>query len=211
MYNEIIPGNWATQYIDAYWVQFNKQSERVNVTILPDGCTDIVLSFNNKCEKMVVGCMTKPNEVYIEPFGLMFGIRFKTGCAAPFLNIPMKELTDKKYSLMEIRDFDINIITPSTILYKRNLIPDMLERNLKKIFLEKKFDKTVCLTVNLIEQYQGLKSIDDIANNVGVSKRHLERKFLDFVGMSPKLYSRIVRFRYTNKMLKTKKMILLFL
>jgi AraC-like DNA-binding protein len=205
MYKEIIPKKWASQYIDAYWIQSNNRKHKVNRTILPDGCTDIILSFNNQDEKIVVGCMTKPNKVYIEPSELMFGIRFKTGCAAPFLNISIKELTDKKYSLSEIRNLNINFITPRVIEDKIFLISDLVEKYLKKIFLENKFDKTASFAAHVIKQHRGFKSIDDIANSIGISRRHLERKFMDFVGIPPKLYSRIIRFHYAHSMLLAQK------
>lgn len=204
MYTELIPNNWAAQYIEAYWIQSNSFKNEINVTVLPDGCTDIILLFNNnRCKQLVVGCMTRPKVVYLKPSELMFGIRFKPGCAIPFLNISIKEITDKTVSLMEIRDFDINSITPDLISYKKDLIHDIVEKKLKKLFLEKKFDRTVYLTANFIKQNQGLKSIDDVAHIIGVSRRHLERKFIDSVGISPKLYSRIIRFHYADKMLNT--------
>jgi AraC-like DNA-binding protein len=115
----------------------------------------------------------------------------------------MKEITNKTVSLMEIRDLDINSVTPDLISYKKDLIHDIVEKKLKKLFLEKKFDRTVYLTANFIKQNQGLKSIDDVAYKIGVSRRHLERKFINSVGISPKLYSRIIRFHYANKMLNT--------
>ena len=47
MYTELIPNKWAAQYIEAYWIQSNSFKDEINVTVLPDGCTDIILSFNN--------------------------------------------------------------------------------------------------------------------------------------------------------------------
>ena len=141
MYNELTPDNWAAQYIDAYWIQFNKLRKSINIQIFPDGCIDIVYLFKNgKNKQFVVGCMTKPLNVCLEPSELMFGIRFKPGCAGSFLNISMKELTDKLIPLIEIRDLGINTIGLDFILNKNNLIPDMIGRKLRRIYLEKKIN-----------------------------------------------------------------------
>lgn len=56
---------------------------------------------------------------------------------------------------------------------------------------------------NIIFQNKGIVSIDKLAYHANMSFRNFERKFVDEVGMSPKLYARITRFYYAleNKML----------
>ncbi len=202
MYTELIPNSWAAQYIDAYWIQSNSCENDLNITVLPDGCTDIIFSFdNNKCKQLVVGCMTKPDVAYIKPSDLLFGIRFKPGCAKAFLNISIKEIADKTISLTDVSDLTINALTPDLISCKKHLIHDIVEEKLKKLFSEKKFDKIIYSAADHIKQTHGTISIDDVSDTIGISRRHFERKFLDFVGMPPKLFSRIMRFLYANKIL----------
>jgi len=88
---------------------------------------------------------------------------------------------------------------------KKNIIPKLLESSLKKIFLEKKFDKISYNAVALINDHNGMIPIDDIAYTVNILRRQLERKFIDSVGISPKLYSRIIRFHYVKNMIKVRK------
>ena len=38
--------------------------------------------------------------------------------------------------------------------------------------------------------------MDDVATVAGVSRRHLERRFQDVVGLSPKRFARIARFQH---------------
>lgn len=206
MYSELIPDNWAAQYIDAYWIHSNNSNEKKSVTILPDGCTDIIFSFTGgNFKQAAVGCMTAPGNVHIKETSLMFGIRFKPGCARPFFNISMQELTDKTFPLAQIKKIDAGIITPHLILYQKKLIPGIMEKILKKIFVAKRFEKNVCLAASLIKSNNGLKSIGDIADTLGFSKRHLERMFIDSVGLTPKLFSRIIRFQHANKILNSSK------
>lgn len=54
-----------------------------------------------------------------------------------------------------------------------------------------------------ILEKKGNVSIDTIADQCGMSKRTLERKFIDIHGVTPKQYTRIVRFRSVIQYLQT--------
>jgi len=49
------------------------------------------------------------------------------------------------------------------------------------------------LAANRILTEQGNVTVEELASDLCVSRRHLERKFLEKTGLSPKLYARIVR------------------
>lgn len=151
MYYELTPENWAAQYIEAYWTYSNNTSKRIKAIIPPDGCTDIILSFNNgRCNQFVVGCMTRPAEVFIEPAEISIGIRFRPCCASPFLNIPLIELTDKNIPLDEICELNIPAIDADCVSNK-NFIFSAIENKLKKCFMEKQFDKIAYSAAVLIK------------------------------------------------------------
>src|SRR5213078_2745955 len=48
--------------------------------------------------------------------------------------------------------------------------------------------------VRAVRDAGGLTRIDNVASAVNVSTRHLERHFLEHVGISPKTFARLVRF-----------------
>jgi AraC-like DNA-binding protein len=55
--------------------------------------------------------------------------------------------------------------------------------------------------VTQIEARHGLVSIDAIAADTGLTRRHLERRFKDVVGMTPKRLARIARFQRSLRIL----------
>ncbi|MDX2248671.1 MAG: helix-turn-helix transcriptional regulator [Bacteroidia bacterium] len=59
--------------------------------------------------------------------------------------------------------------------------------------------------VNLIIQKRGLIRVKDLAAEVCLSERSLERLFLQKVGVSPKTYANIWRFQFALLLLKSKK------
>jgi AraC-like DNA-binding protein len=62
-------------------------------------------------------------------------------------------------------------------------------------------DDSVELAANEIFRSQGNCKIDSLAHHTGFSMRNFRRRFHDYLGISPKLYARIVRF---ESVLKTK-------
>lgn len=53
--------------------------------------------------------------------------------------------------------------------------------------------------VQLMDQHHGCISVEMVATQLKVSKRYLEKKFLEKVGVSPKFYARIKRFVTLSK------------
>lgn len=49
-------------------------------------------------------------------------------------------------------------------------------------------------SLELIDQHKGSISVEAVANQLKISRRYLEKKFLEKVGVSPKFYARIKRF-----------------
>lgn len=61
-------------------------------------------------------------------------------------------------------------------------------------------------TIDFINQNSGMVNIEDVLTKFKYSRRYLEKKFLEKVGISPKLYARIKRFSYlSNKVANNKK------
>jgi transcriptional regulator GlxA family with amidase domain len=61
---------------------------------------------------------------------------------------------------------------------------------------ESPIDPHVRLAIGAIQRQRGAGSVDDMAVLTGLSRRHLERRFQEVVGLSPKRFSRITRFQH---------------
>lgn len=61
----------------------------------------------------------------------------------------------------------------------------------------------VTRALHLLDTSDGNLRIEALAGAVGVSRQHLAAQFRDRVGLSPKLYARICRFRRATAALKT--------
>jgi AraC-like DNA-binding protein len=179
--HEITPSPDLAEYVDAYW--WSDRSSVGSMCILPDGCADVV--FDPK-GAFVVGAMTRPLRIDAAESVGAFGIRFRPGRAALALRTPLTLLTDARVPLADVtKHFP-------TIDHQRI---ESVEEALRSMLSDSKADPRVDAAVEAIIRSSGRASIEKIAGAAGVSRQHLARAFAYHVGVSPKTFARVMRFR----------------
>lgn len=202
-YQEILPHPELRPTIECYW-QIRGKADGVFRPIFPDGCTDIILHFGdalllrtsvtevNPLRAFVVGNMTTP--VYSGTRGAvdLMGIRFRAGGLACYVRVPLHQLTNQRVALADV--FPDFIETEP--LANRSL-QERVEK-LDNFFLAR--TSSVCAREPWQQSLQHLlmnpsASVDQLTHSYGISRRQLERKFNERVGLSPKQLAQVVRFR----------------
>lgn len=153
----------------------------------------------------ITGPMIQP--MRLKPTGdiNLLGICFKPGGNYPFFKIPAHELTDQ---YPEVQDFwgseGIRFVdhvhndllsTESRIKAISGYLSGLLGKNPKD-------DITISSAIEFIKYYKGIISVDELARYLSISCRHLERKFRERIGISPKQICRNIRFKHTYKKIK---------
>jgi AraC-like DNA-binding protein len=72
---------------------------------------------------------------------------------------------------------------------------ETVEAALRKLFADSKPGRRVDAAVDAILRSGGRATIDRVAAAAGVSRQHLARAFAYHVGVSPKTFARVMRFR----------------
>ncbi|MBU1053038.1 MAG: helix-turn-helix domain-containing protein [Proteobacteria bacterium] len=146
----------------------------------------------------ISGPLTKPMKMRANGRIEIFGVCFRPGGAYPFFPYPAHELTNcladtqelwgtKGASLVECF-FNTCLTSKDRVEYLDRFFLHQLKQNNRK-------DDSVSAAILAIELYKGFITIDYLAKTVGVSCRHLERKFKERVGLSPKQLCRNLRFK----------------
>jgi AraC-like DNA-binding protein len=176
--------------------------------ILPDGCVELILNFgdrfsqhqNNERElqprHFLVGQMSGP--ILISPNGAvqLLGVRFHPGGTAPFLRVPMNELTDQIAELGSLsRELERELLRVSDDLSSLRQKTLAVESVLIARLLRGSFDSSATKLAARIVESAGCVSVDQLATAAGISSRQLERRFLREIGIGPKLLGRILRFQ----------------
>jgi AraC-like DNA-binding protein len=183
--------------------------------VLPDGCPELVVHLGDAFERvyqdgtverqpavLVAGQLTGQLALRATGRIAVVGVRFQPDGAATLLPVPQRELAGLTVSvddvlgplarsLGEVRGSTESTCAASVAILERLSIHTPAAR----------VDARVRRAVQIIEGHRGRVSIDRLARHVGLTRRHLERRFQIVVGVSPKRLARIARFQHALRML----------
>lgn len=198
-YQEFSPISELENIVYCYW-QLKTTSPLTDpffYRVVADGCIDIYFEIDNPKESYVMGFCKKYTEFPLENSFNYFGIRFLPTMFPQLLKINAKELSNRYERLLNIvPDFFLNIelnINPKTELQSLvNLFDACLVKHLSKIHFDN--DTRLYNAIEIIlKEYGALNVETDL--NTGISPRQLRRLFEYYVGDTPKVFSKVVRFQ----------------
>lgn len=119
-------------------------------------------------------------------------------------DIPAQELKDHTVPLVDLfgqeaRDLEEQVGTALTVEAAICSIEKFLLKNQTDL---RNISTEVALALNIIYQHQGILSIADVLERVPVTERQLERRFLQYIGTTPKRFTETIKFQHLLKLLK---------
>ncbi len=220
---EYMPCQNLRPFVELYWEgSFNSDaSGRMSMKMIPNGYLDLIIHLNDlHCDLenddtwsqtpdyMILGLFTKPYEVRFKNFVKVFAIRFKPEGLYNVFGLPASMLKNRYEDMQLIlgngfRDFCHRLKEEKSIIamIKRTenyLLKNLLDRNIGLSYVNR--------AAEIIRKTKGTR-IDDLAENLFISQRQLEREFKDKLGISPKHYLRITRLNEVLRLLNDNQMI----
>ncbi len=222
-YQKFNPRQELSPYIECYyiWESDSETDIPLKVESPPPAFTSIVFnygddycvsSFKTKEQKVpkqfIVGQHTRSYTLYLDGKIGMAGIVFKPTGIAALLQVPMFALTEER--------IDLSVFVPSEIVGDVSTKVMNAPNAQQKIFTVEEFiyffylknkpiPDVIDKAANLIVERNGLINIDALCKELFITRRQLERKFLQKVGISAKYYSRLRRFGYICMQIAGKK------
>lgn len=218
-YLEKQPSPHLAEYVKCFWSMEDSAPATLAAPepVVPDGCLEIVFNLADRFHRfhaandietqpatIVAGQMRR--SVLIKPTGRisLFGIRFQHAGAFPFFQFSLSELTDRIESIDSVwgasgKEIEGRIFEAGTFAERTAVVETIFTSQLTS---NKKFDRSIIEAARLIVGKDGGVPIRRAAKSVGVSERQLEREFKQKIGVSPKLFSRIIRFQRLLKSLE---------
>jgi AraC-like DNA-binding protein len=211
-YKEYPPREELRPYVECYWSGIAHPPESTSPTshrVVPDGCIDIVFEFKGPLagdpswlprsieSSMVVGTMSRPL-IVTAPSEIQFlGVRFKPGKAHGFFRVAAGELTDCTVPLDDIWGrIGTNLASRLAEQHSlRHRIVRLEEELLKRLHSMNTEDPYIQPIIRFILDRRGAVSVQSLSGLAGISRQHIARKFDHYVGISPKLFCRVVRFQ----------------
>lgn len=198
-YHELTPDIRLTHYIFCYWQLTTTAplQEAFFYRVVADGCMDIFFEANAPYDNYVMGFSTAYTEF---PLGSRFnyiGIRFLPTALPLLFNIDASELTDQVAPLQLLLP-DMarglgNIASENSFLQS---IKPSLDGFLLRLFsgIKPEPDSRLYEAIDIILRSQGILTVEKELQT-GISPRQLRRLFGRFVGDTPKMFSKVVRFQ----------------
>jgi AraC-like DNA-binding protein len=180
-------------YVSHYWLSRDNVDE--TFAILPDGAVDIVLALGPAAifRVEVFGTTTARNDAALERGTHYLGIRFRPGQCRHFIDAPVAELTNARWpgeGLLRVNLAEANPERADDGVFAR--LDTLLLRHLARHPPRR---SSLDAAVRELETAGARVRIAAVAQACGIGVRQFERRFLDAVGISPKLFAEIARFR----------------
>ena len=216
-YRELAPPDALRSSVQCVWTLEGSAGELATdlQPVLPDGRPELILHLGDPFERvhengvaerqshlLFAGQLTR--QLVLRPTGriAVIGIRFHPDGASNLLAAPQHHLAGLTLpvddilpalhaSLEEVRS-ETGSPEEAVVLLMERLVP-----RLARV----RPDPRVRHVVDAIAAARGQASVDALARSAGLTRRHLERRFQDVVGISPKRLARITRFQFALSLL----------
>lgn len=211
-YQEFLPNRILSPYVDKYWVAQGCVAESFKMKVLPDGCIDIIVAWDDSAVERgmaeAVPYVIGSGDIYFEEVIAgrvkMFGIRFKPVGIRAFIRTSASEMTGTVIEL-SVQDSLFDNDFPEIISYHESLVSQI--RKIDQYIISKlpkvyPTEQRIIKAVEWIEQHHGVISMPTLADKVCLSPRQFERLFKEEIGLSAKTFSRIARMKHTKEYLQ---------
>ncbi len=203
--------------IKCFWqIDSHDDSTIQREKIIPDGYPELIFHYGNvyktningiwqvQAQDLIAGQIT--NHFFIENTGIskIFAIKLQPWALSELYNISMHEITNKVINIpKDVLDTlnPIKEVATSTISFNDKVlrIENWLISTNQLVNNELSKEKKA---LDLIIKNRGRDSLKKIQTLTGVSERKLERYFKLNIGLSPKSFSRIIRFSNIFKLIQ---------
>lgn len=193
------PGPYLSPFVRNYWILQAANGSAVcgRQHVTPDGCIDIIFRRRSPTEAFtafVVGAMTRPIFEDLAPRAEYLGIRLAPGGFGHFFPVPAGELTDRIVPL-EYLSASSRLIEAVANAPDGRARLQAIEEGLGRWLRSAEPEPILATALDTILASGGMVSVARLARRAGWSPRHLQRVFRERVGVGPKMFCRIVRFK----------------
>ncbi len=195
-FREVRPSEALSSIVDCFWefsVGPDAEPQHIH-SVPPDGCTSFACDLKYNIVSYV-GPRLEPLRTPVYPGAVFAGVRFRPGATRAAIGLDGDALRDKVGSFASIVP-SLSLAIGKALRGVKSLdeaiplIEPLLTSN-----IQGEPDSVVQAGAAAIQHSAGSARIDEIASLCKVSERHFQRRFRQEVGLTPKQFARICRFR----------------
>jgi AraC-like DNA-binding protein len=191
IYKEFQPDKLLSDFVKNYWWFDNSTTQQLDFTILPDGCFDLIVSFDNYQQEEIslTGLWTKQVDVSIEPNRQLFGIRFKLLAVDYILQQNISSFCDSE----QVKESGFWQLDKTSFKDSESVIEKLNKLMLAILGDQKGIDSKKQKLFNLLYETNGGKTVEYYSQQVFWTSRQINRYFKDRFGIPLKSYCKILK------------------
>lgn len=220
-YKTYLPHKSLSKQVKLYWSIESLENDMPHTRerIFPDGCIELIFNYSDRWRKYDTDTefhIQEPSFIHgqlktyfeLEATGNIgvFSARMHPAGLQPFINFDVDTFTGNTLTMPQVWGKDGEILEKNMLDCSCNEERvEVLEKFLLAKRQEFKIDnEPVEYCVDAIIKSIGSINIHDLAENLDIGRRQLERRFTAAVGISPKLFGRITRFQNILQLIENK-------
>lgn len=191
--------------ISHFWIgtwDATLQKPNTNYYVVANSLTEITFAFSGSLKHsellfaVVQGHTCLPHQFPVSGFYHLLGVAVYSYAIPSLFNIPASKLSEEFISLDTFLGYEGRLLNEKIALAYTNqerikILSDYFTSILRKQRLE---DKLITTAIKAIKKSKGSIKVSELANDFYLSQKQFGRRFKEFSGFSPKMYSRIIRF-----------------
>jgi AraC-like DNA-binding protein len=216
-YREIAPKGNLKKLIECFWTLEHDYSASFHSHehLWAAAHSELIFSFGERYylktaagkkvlpENFVIGPFRKKLMLYSDGFTGFVAVRFHPWGLSPFSLKPMSSLVGAIVPAEDVFDLRVQGLVRQLQDRKREEKLYLLERHFQQRLATIDLEAIASARIGAkILSEKGTASISELLAKFRINSRQLERVFRTETGLSPKLFSRIVRFNYAKRMIE---------
>ena len=199
LYKEYYPQGKIAEYVFCYWTYTSPPKiEPFICHAVPDACVDIYFNMNSQSCLKIISIASSALDYKVEPGADFFGIRFFPGMVSSAYKIPVSDVCGRSINVSDIisggsNELEEKLYCARSTQERIAIAGDYILKKIadRNVSLDSRIGKALINIYN----HNGVKSIDILAGDSGMSVKHFRRIFENNVGISPKSFSKTIRFQ----------------
>jgi AraC-like DNA-binding protein len=221
-YREISPGERLNPYVKCYFLYESASEASFVDTVFPSGYTEIIFNvgtgqwqtcadneFVTTPSIELWGQIIKPLTVRSIGKNTMLGIRLFPYAMSCFVNESIESFNNQVVDFKDLSGDAVDVLhsrllETSALDSRIKLIEDFLLNRLSQC--KKKHNKIAVLNniMHELKREDFFDNIENVASRYGITSRYLQKIFLQYTGLTPKLYTKINRFQNSLRLVTQK-------
>ena len=189
-----------SEFVDFLWLSERYVQPHAAERVLPTGCMNLVfdLDEHGQAGNTVSGACTRSFVLNTSRPLSLVGVRFKPGGGFPFFGLPAGELQDLSVSLetfwgQKAADLREQLLEAANPAARLRILEDYL---LQRLHRGASRHPAVRFALDAFQNPNSASSVACVVARTGLTSRRFIASFRDEVGLTPKVFCRLSRFRH---------------